>query len=136
MVMKKHKDYHFSEKIVKIGGDSYRAVFPDKHSTIQGIILHTYDQNANDSWANIRDYQTACYILWKGSTKWQKEYEGKTRDFKIRGKEIQADLGDYLVVFALENEKIIEKHNKKYEIQDLKREIKEKQKRLEELLHH
>ena len=128
------KEYKYKEKRVQINGRQFKAIFVKEHSTVTGLINHTYDNNSWDPYANIIDYRTICYILWKGSKEWKKEYEGKSRGLKVRGKKIGAFDGLYRILFEHENEDIRKAFFKKQEIKDLKKEIKEKSRRLEELI--
>ncbi len=123
----KYKEYKYSEKDVKISGWTYKAVFPEKHSTVDGLIYHSYNTNAGDSWANIPNWQVLCFVLQKGKKEWKCLYGGPASDFPY-------PTGIYPILFALESKKVREKFLKKKEVSELKKEIREKSKRLEVLL--
>lgn len=125
-MFKDYKEYKYSEKNVKIGGWTYEAVFPEKHSTLDGLIYHSYNTNAGDSWANIPNWQVLCFVLWKGKKEWECLYGGQASDFPY-------PKGIYPVLFALESEKVRKRFLRNKEISELKKEIKEKSKKLETL---
>ena len=131
-----YKTYTGSEEEVTLDGEKYSAYFPKNHSRVKGIVLHSYNANAWDTWANIPDYRTICHVLWKGSKEWKKEYEGRSRDFDIRGEEINVGAFDgiYPILFGLESDEVKDEFLKKHEIRCLKERIKSDSKRLEELI--
>jgi hypothetical protein len=70
------KAYRGKTKKVEIDGREREAFFPSEHSNLSGVSCETYDKNAGDSYANIRDWHTTLYVLHKGSKEWQEVYSG------------------------------------------------------------
>lgn len=129
----KIKHYSYSEEKIRLEGREYSAIFPKEHSRIKGIAVHSFNANAWDAWANIPDYRTICYVLWQGQKDWKKEYEGKSDKFAINSRKLGAFEGLYTLLFDLESCEVRKDFLKKQEVRDLKKEIKEKSRRLEEL---
>ena len=126
------KNYTYKETTRIINKQKHTAIIPDKHSTIDALILETKDLNAWDSWANITRYHTLCLILRKGERKWETIYDGPTHSFAVNGTYL-GNVGIYSVLFQLENEKTRNSYRKKAEIKELKDRIKKDTKRLQKL---
>jgi hypothetical protein len=116
---------------VKIDDKTYTAHYPANHSNIDGIILETWDDNADDRpWANITRYMTICYVLRKGEKDWEKIYEDETCKFKINDMRVGHNLKN--VLYALEDESVRRKIDKEDRIERLKESIQEAEENIQE----
>ena len=126
--------YKLSNKKVTIKGKKYKAYFPNKHSRVSGIVIECWDENAGDSYANITDYHSKVYVLWKGDKDWKEIHNGKGTHFNVNG--VNLDVGDGLnyILIELESENVKNKDYQKKEIMALKKKISDDTKRLKELV--
>lgn len=135
--MERCKIYTLSKEEVILDGKKYYANLPKSHSRVKGIVLQTFNANTweEEWWRDITDYRTTCYVLWKGSKDWKKEYEGESKNFDIEGENLRERgcSGIYSILFELETDEVRNEFLRKQEVKELKKEIKEKSKRLEEL---
>lgn len=124
------KEYKFKEEIKIVNNQKHEVIIPEKHSTIDALILKTIDLNAWDDWANITNWHTLCMVLRKGEKVWETLYDGSTREFKINGVYI-GHTGIFNILFQLESEKVKNRYEKKAEIKELEDRIKKDTKRLQ-----
>jgi hypothetical protein len=74
--------YTTKNKKVKIDGEEYEAHMVSDHGALDGIILHTIDENY-DEYSRVTCWKTTIYILKKGSKKWELFYRGARHDCPI-----------------------------------------------------
>lgn len=124
------KEYKFKEEIKIVNNQKHEVIIPEKHSTIDALILKTINLNAWDDWANIPNWHTLCKVLKKGEKDWETLYDGSTRGFKINDIIVRS-LGIYNVLYLLENRKVRNNIFKKEQIKELENRIKKDTKRLQ-----
>lgn len=127
-----NKEYEYKEEEVIIDGYKYIGIFPEIHSRIKGLVVLTVDLNADDDYANITDWHTISFVLYKKSKNWKKVYQGRPSNFNINGK-FPSSMGFYDVLFMLETNKVRKQLEKEHEICYLKNVIKKDIKRLKQL---
>lgn len=126
------KEYKYKESKRKINGIKHDVIIPEKHSTIQALILETKDLNAWDDYANITRWHTLCMVLKKDEKEWETIYDGSTRGFNINDKSLGGS-GIFPALLQLEKKFIREREYKKEEIKEIKDRMKKDVKRLKEL---
>ncbi len=117
------KYYKFVEKNSVIKGHIHKVIIPEKHSTIDAMVLETKDLNAWDSWANITRYHTICLVKNKGENKWDTLYDGLTSSFSVNGI-FPENTGVNHILFLLEKESVRNRITKRQRIKELKNRIK------------
>lgn len=111
-------DYKYKEKKIRLPEFHYEfsAIFLENHSRVKALICEYRDHNADDGWANIRDWRRYMAIMWKGTNKWviipgnHPDYEWAT-----------SGLGWFMILKRLEDEPT----QIKFAIQQLKGEIED-----------
>jgi len=127
------KEYSLTQKKVKIEGRQFDAEFVKDHSRVEGIVLEVRDLNAHDSYANIPDWSTTCFVRYKGDKTWKNFYHGKQTKFEVGGTWYDTSRGLFRFLFNLESEKTIETFLTREKINFLRKDIKGRKKLLEEL---
>lgn len=124
--------YEYLKKTkMKIQGREHDVYSPKGHSVVKKIIFNQWDNNAGDSWANIRDNRTILYVLWKGMEDWEMLLKGN------REEECQYrtyDQGLNQILHQMETPLRRKKIEKKWRIIELQRCIKEDEKELKKIL--
>jgi len=65
-------NYKYTEKEVEIGFDKYKAIFPEGHSRVEGLIFTGFDRNRHDTRGGVYpDWQRVMFILWIGKSEWE-----------------------------------------------------------------
>ena len=128
------KEYKLDKKTVRINGQSYEGHFPEAHSKVKGVVYRVTNLNAWDKYANIANWHTTCFVLWKDREKWERIYDGPQEDFEINNQTVRTAAGLYEILFMLESERVRNGVLRKKEVADLRRERKKIDKKLEELL--
>ena len=127
-------NYNGYKEMVKIDGKKYTAFFPNRHTTVKGIIYsyERWDENAGDPWANITRWKEhiILYVLWKGHVKWEKIVCGgkNTSDYRCYSNSGTAD-----ILFQMETKEKQKKISLSTEKKEIKIEIKELEKKLKEI---
>lgn len=139
---RKKMKYNGREEEVEICGKKYTAFFPNRHTTVKGIVYvyKRWDENAGDSWANItnmKEHITLC-VLWKGHVEWEKIVCGNknTSSYSLA----HYSQGYYQqqcttnVLFQMETKEKQRKINLSEKEKELKNAIKEKKKELKKVM--
>ena len=128
-----YQKYIYLKEKVSLEGETYEAMYPEKHSRVKGLIFRTVDKNNYNGWGAIPWVHTKCFVLWKGKKNWEKIFDGHPSEFNLGN--FNAKNGGYFpLLFELESEKIRDNYLRKQEIKTIKREIKQKTGRLENLI--
>lgn len=122
------KSYDFTNKEVVINGNTFTAHYltnPKQHSKVKGIVWHSYCYD-DDGWNQYVHRRSEIYILLKKHKKWKLFYKGLNNSCPI------GTDGLYKMLFNLEDKDVREKIALENEINNIKEEISELQKQLEE----
>ena len=90
--------YKYTEKKIIDGGREYKAIFPEKHSTVKGLVIEWTDANGHDGYATFPRWQRIFHVLWHSRKTW--DY---IRSEDERYKWIVPSLGFLAVLEGLEN---------------------------------
>jgi len=64
--------YDCETEEVKIGSETFEAMFPPEHSRVKGLIFESIDLNRHDHRPAVRrNWQRIMYVLWKDEEEWE-----------------------------------------------------------------
>ncbi len=124
------KHYGLTSKQVVIDGCTYDADIIKRHSAIEAVIYHSWDDNAGDAWANIRDWRVLCYVKFKGIKTWRQLYKGPEGAFSMDGHHVGGVLH---LCLALEAKRVRTRLIKRNRIAYLKKLVLKMKERIKEL---
>jgi hypothetical protein len=134
------KEYKYDIKPCEFGSEKKASYIKD-HTTIDAIVCYIGNANASDSWVNISNWQTHCFLKVKGEKEWKQYHKnGKKVEvaFEYKGTQIREtvypDRGLFDVLHQLElpkaRQKIEDKERLK-KIDEQMSKLKEEKKLLE-----
>jgi len=119
--------YKYKEEKVKLDGRVFKAVFPEKHSRVKGLIFEFIDSNYHDSFGGRPNWVRQMYVMWKGTNKWQWIMDADP-DYTWAG----CGMGIFTVLCNLEDQKLLTKWNVEARITEITREMSRYEKMLKQ----
>ena len=117
-----YPQYKWTEKDVTINNRKHKAIFVKKHSAISAMIYQWRNVNADDPWANTKNYQLTFYIKYKGQRKWTLISQN---DFVSQYGSNSLNPGYLEILFNLETSAFKNEYRKNAKIAELKSKIQE-----------